>query len=218
MEPKIREIEPQLAQKLDKSLKNILHELRYFIPEYYRSRVSLVDASGRKKRSSASADNWSPKSDRIEIWFEPVLSAEVEAKFAAPVNSQNDSSLPQQSESDLLKCLLKALDEAESIPGWKFVPLRKFRDEILPLAHMEFVHTDVERQSVLRSAIEKRLILVGKVPNPKAPEFPVTTVRLNRLLPEVQRLLGREKSHDTDFSPVEIRGESLSATILRERR
>ena len=80
------------------------------------------------------------------------------------------------------------------------------------------MQTDVERQNVLRSAIEKRLVLVGKVPNPKAPEFPVTTVRLNRLMPEVKTLLGQTVDADLDFRPIEIRGEPLSATILRERR
>ena len=29
--------------------------------------------------------------------------------------------------------LLRALDRAESTPGWNFVSLKKFRDEILPL-------------------------------------------------------------------------------------
>jgi hypothetical protein len=114
--------------------------------------------------------------------------------------------------------LVRALDHAEAKPGWNFVPLKKFRDEILPSKHVPSMRTDVERQNVLRSAIEKRLVLVGKVPNPKAPEFPVTTIRLNRLLPQVQAILGTLNTPDSDFHPVEIRGEPLSATILRERR
>jgi len=56
------------------------------------------------------------------------------------------------------------------------------------------------------------------VPNPKSPQFPVTTVRLNRLMPEVKVVLGQNGSSDLDFHPVEIAGEPLSATILRERR
>lgn len=61
-------------------------------------------------------------------------------------------------------------------------------------------------------------MLVGKVSNPRAPEFPVTTIRLNRLLPEVQQVIGDSGRTDSDFHPVEIPGEPLSTTILRERR
>jgi hypothetical protein len=65
--------------------------------------------------------------------------------------------------------------------------------------------------------IDKRLVLVGKVPNPKSPQFPVTSIRLNRLMPELQEVLGLPKK-DLDFHPIRIKGEPLSATILRERR
>ena len=33
------------------------------------------------------------------------------------------------------------------------------------------------------------MILTSKVPNPKTPEFPVTTIQLNRTHPKVQRML-----------------------------
>jgi hypothetical protein len=113
--------------------------------------------------------------------------------------------------------LVRALDRAESTPGWSFVSLKKFRDEILPLEDIPFLRTDVERQNALRYAIDKRLILRGKVQNPKAPQFPVTSIRLNRFMPEVQEVLGQPKN-DLDFHPIHIKGEPLSATILRERR
>ena len=113
--------------------------------------------------------------------------------------------------------LLRALDRAESTPGWSFVSLKKFRDEILPTEDVPSIRSEVERQNVLRSAIDKRLILKKPVPNPKSPQFPVTSIRLNRLMPEVQAVLGKPKA-DLDFHPIHIKGESLSATILRERR
>src|SRR5271167_4469477 len=81
MKTKIQQVEPQFAQKLDNPFKSVLQELRYPIPPGYRLRVSLLDANGRKKRSNASADNWSPQSGRIEIRFEP---APEEQKMAAP--------------------------------------------------------------------------------------------------------------------------------------
>jgi len=71
---------------------------------------------------------------------------------------------------------------------------------------------------VLREAIEKRLVLTNKVPNPKSPQFPVTALRLNRSLPETQAILGTHDTTSSEFQPVAIRGEAISTTILRERR
>jgi hypothetical protein len=229
---RIAQVEPQFAQRLEGPWKNILQELDFPVPLGYRLRVSLHSAKRRKKPSNAAADNWSPKSsDRAEIWFEPASPTRQEAvpeipetRSAAGVGPHLPSAdIPVQSASvhPAEIGLVKALERAEARPGWSFVPLKKFRDEILPsepIAANASKVTDVEWQNVLRSAIEKKLVLLGKVPNPKSPQFPVTTLRLNRLMPEVQRILGKSDSPDLEFHPVEIRGEPLSTTILRERR
>jgi len=215
MNVRIDQLEPELAQKLVSPLRNILHELRYAVPGQYQLRVSLLDANGRKKRSDASADNWSPESGRIEIRFELPPESRKIAGPAVPHGAEMKSS----SESLEAK-LLRALDRAESTPGWNFVSLRKFRDEILPrepFAPGAFQPTDVHWQEAIRVAIEKRFILVAKVPNPKSPQFPVTSIRVNRLMPEVQEMLGQPRK-DLDFHPIHIKGEPLSAIILRERR
>ena len=235
MSTKIKQLEPQFAQKLGTPVRNTLQELNYFIPDHYQLRVSLLESNGKKKmRSNASADKWSPDFGRIQIWFEPTkqpLGDRQEASSsieATPILEEKPANIVGKSntyihsaESELLRdlnVLVGALDRAESKPGWNFVPLKKFRDEILPSENLASMRSEVERQNLLRSAIEKKLILLGKVANPKAPEFPVTTIRLNRMLPEVQRVLGQSESPELDFRPVEIRGEPLSATILRERR
>jgi hypothetical protein len=230
MKAKIQHVEPQFAQKLDNPFKSILQELRYPVPPGYCIRVSLLDANGRKKRSDASADNWSPQSGRIEIRFEP---APEEQKIVAGEDSRRAASKsgplphsfpegfsgPNTFVTPLEIKLLRALNGAESTPGWKFVSLKKFRDNLRSEAidPGTFQPTDVNWQEVIRSAIEKRLILTGKVQNPKSPQFPVTSIRLNRLMPEVQVVLGQSKK-DLDFHPIHIKGEPLSAIILRERR
>jgi hypothetical protein len=219
----ISEVEPKFAQKLVDTLRDILQDLSYTLPEHYQPRVSLLDANGRKKKRNAAANNWSPESGRIEIRFEATqlenehistgISLRNRAVTAAlPATSANTDVHAAETE------LLKALDRAESKPGWNFVPLKKFRDEILPLEHCPSLSTDVEKRTALSTAIEKRLILTAKVQNPKAPQFPVTTIRLNRLMPEVKAALGQASSPELDFRPVEIHGEPLSATVLRERR
>ncbi len=227
MSVRIDQLEPELAQKLVSPLKEILNELRYALPGQYRLRVSLLDANGRKKRSDASAANWSPESGRIEIRFEPTPQ---ELKTATPeaVRPEGKALPPTQTASfsgpngvsSLEIELLRALDIAESTPGWSFVSLKKFRDEILPCRPFPpgaFQPADVHWEAAIRSGIDKRLILTGKVPNPKSPQFPVTSIRLNRLMPEVQEVLGLPKKN-LDFRPIHIKGEPLSAIILRERR
>jgi len=234
---KIENVEPQLAQKLDNPLKHILQDLKYQVPDNYRSRVSLLDARGRKKRSNASADHWSPESGRIEIRFEPTQPNQTPSASEThdstggatsattkpeerPGGALRSTPHVQPAVADLLKVLIKALDRAESTPGWNFVSLKKFRDEVLPsepFAPGTFQPADVHWHEAIRDAIERRWVLIGKVPNPKAPQFPVTTIRLNRLMPEVKSVLGQEENADLDFHPVEIKGEPLSATIIRER-
>ena len=176
----INEVEPQLAQKLDGLLRKILRDLSYSLPENYQPQVSLLDANRRKKNRNAAANNWSPESGRIEIRFESVM-REDKKSVESPRKDEITSGIQSQSTASTTRKhlppaeidLLKALDRAESKPGWNFVPLKK---------------------------------------------FPVTTIRLNRLLPEVKAALGKGDNADLEFRPIEIHGEPLSTTILRERR
>jgi len=225
----IKDVEPELAKKLVEPLRDALRNLRYSSPEHYQIRVVLLDESGRKKRSNAAAQSWSPDSGRIEIRFEPTSQEQEELCSQTPRRTENTTSSEHEgsaaesadSGSHLHPAeaeLLRALSRAESKPGWNFVPLKKFRDEILPQEHLTLIRTEVEQHSTLGSVIEKRFVLLGKVPNPKSPQFPVTTIRLNRLMSEVRVALGQNAKADLDFQPVEIQGEPLSATILRERR
>ena len=217
----VKEVELEFSRKLDNALADILQDLGYSLPQSHQVKASLLDSNGRKKRSNAAADKWSPVMGRIEIRFEPVvpeqeeLNSQISKTAAKAEKLSKDIAGVLPAEADLLI----ALDRAEARPGWNFVPLKKFRDEILPQEHLpSLANTDVHHRSVLESVINKKFVLVGKVPNPKSPQFPVTTIRLNRLMPEVKAVLGQNGSSDLDFHPVEISGEPLSATILRERR
>lgn len=222
----IGDVQPEFAERLLDPLKDILQTLNYSIPERHEIQVFLLDASGRKKRSDAAANNWSPDSGRIEIRFEPIA-VETRTQASTPATNLRHTEPQRHSQGIFASSarlpqaemdLLKSLDRAECRPGWNFVPLKKFRDEILLQENLVSMRTDVDRRTALDSAIQKRLVLVGKVANPKSPEFPVSTIRLNRLMPEVRVALGQHANQDLDFHPVEITGEPLSTTILRERR
>lgn len=229
MKINIEQVESSIAEELDKPLKAALKRQGYPIHESLRLRLSLLNADGRKKRSNAVAHAWAPeKSEPAQFWLEPFAAAETAAgseaaQIAGKASKPGNPQIPPPGPGAMVDLspgeieLLTALDRAESTPGWSFVSLKKFRDEILPLENLTSIRSDIERQNVLRSAIEQRLILRKPVPNPKSPQFPVTSIRVNRLMPEVQRVLGLPRK-DLDFHPIHIKGEPLSAVILRERR
>jgi hypothetical protein len=210
MKNTIEDVESRLEEDLSKlrspDFKSLEAVRGCLIPPGYRVHVQLIGKDGRKKRKTASADSWTPESGEIRIHFErdtkPSLAAVQEAKPSL----------------DPVAGAVRSLDRAESTPGYDFVALKWFRDVFLPTEKFEWAVSDSARQSVLRQAIDRRLILTSKVQNPKSPQFPVTAIRLNRLLPEVQSMLGSGTVPASEFDPVDIRGEKLSATVLRERR
>jgi hypothetical protein len=231
MKINIEQVESSIAEELDKPLKAALKRHGYPIHESFRLRLSLLNADGRKKRSNAVAQAWAPeKSEPAQFWLEPFAVAEPvrvsevagRAETLPPSGEPSPKASPDATSESLNVHpaeaeLLRALDRAESTPGWSFVSLKKFRDEILPVENIPYLRSDVERQNALRYAIDNRLILRKPVPNPKSPQFPVTSIRLNRLMPKVQAVLGQSRK-DLEFHPIHIKGEPLSAIILRERR
>jgi hypothetical protein len=221
----IKEVELQISQTLQPSLEAAFQQAGYMIPGSSRLCVSLVDASGRKKRSNAKADNWSPDSGWLQVWFEHAdadgdevpVPTETPAVSTVPMSSVRTPVAKTEAEPGLA-AVIKALARAEGTPGWSFVSLKKFRDEILPEENSQPLQSPIDQRHFLGYAINNRLITVGRVANPKDPRFPVTTIRLNRFMPLVQEILGEEPQKDLGFHPIHIKGEPLSAIILRERR
>src|ERR1700693_6298963 len=70
--PSIQQVELHVSQSVQSSLKSALQQVGYSIPEGYRLRVALLDSNGRKKRSNAAAEKWSPQSGRLQFWLEPL--------------------------------------------------------------------------------------------------------------------------------------------------
>lgn len=210
-----KEVEAQVENKVSE----VLREL-HVLPNSYSCRARIRGGSRKKRQSAAFEKSWSPDRDSIEITFGPNLEqAHASSHPTANARPAADSNPGPKSGSvtDLVSDLIKALDRAESQPGFDFVSLKWFRNAALPSEGLAWASADSIRE-VLRDAIDKRLILTSKVPNPKSPQFPVTAIRLNRLMPEVKAILGTRDEGLPDFQPVPIRGESLSATVLRERR
>jgi len=212
----IKEVEAQVEEKVGASLKEL-----DLLPEGYRCSVRLHGKSRNKRRTASFANSWSADTDSIRIRFkrtsegpEPGPRPLAPGARTAPLNCAAKS----DAAADPLSDLIRALDRAESQPGYAFVALKWFRDTVLPSEGFSWASADSVRRTTLRNAIDKRWILTSKVANPKSPQFPVTAIRLNRLMPEVKAILGNTDDRALDFQPVPIRGEDLSVTIVRDRR
>jgi hypothetical protein len=199
----INEVELRLGEALSKPMQEF-----GVLPPGYRPVVRLHGGKRDKRRSAAFERNWSPDTDSVRITFELVADG---PQLAIDSNAPR----PPVSDSNALSDLIRTLDRAESRPGYEFVSLKWFRDNALE--GFSWAADEAVRQTVLRDAIDRRLILTHKVANPRAPQFPTTAIRLNRLMSEVKAALGKE-AQISDFQPVSIRGEALSTTALRGRR
>lgn len=198
------DIEARIAQKVS----GLLRELG-MLPDGYVCEVCLHGKVHKKHRDADFERNWDPDRDSIRIGFERRAKGEIAVdEEAAP---PNDADAP-------LRGLVRALDRAERRPGYEFVSLKWFRDTALASEGYSWAADATLRHNVLRDAIDRRWILTSKVANPRPPNFPVTAIRLNRQMPGVNAVLGREGGSPLAFRPIAIRGEALSATVLRDRR
>jgi hypothetical protein len=189
-----------VLEKMSLSNTEVTRALQFLAPKGFRPVVEFRE-SGRKKRRTASAENWTPETGEILITFDPLGAGDaVPADEPAKTVSQDKD----------LEEVGQALAEAEI--GRSFVALKWFRDELLPAKKYSWTRTPEDRHAVLTRAITGGWIVTGKVTNPRAPQYPTTTVRVNR-----QRESHFQGAVVRRFRPVPISGEPLSQTILRDR-
>lgn len=181
--------------------------------------------NGRKKRRDASRDSFRPGSSEIRIKFggakrtsQLKTSHRLDEDDLGASVAEAPTPVQRGSLGDKRIDIIKSLEMAEHLPGFEFVSLKWFRDSCLPAEPREWSSSSSERDQALRQAIKDGIVLTSKVPNPKDPAYPVTAIRLNRQNPEVVAVLGEPVIAVSGFQPVSIRGETLSDTVLRERR
>jgi hypothetical protein len=202
--------------ELARGISEVLRKLGWgILPDGYQCEVHLHRGNRKKRRDADFAVNWDPDADSIRIGFSPT---EQEIETATGQGVISSKTEPRESGEDRLSDLVRALARAEERPGYEFVSLKWFRDNALAHEGVPWAADESARHDALREAIDRRWILTSKVANPRPPNFPVTAIRLNRQMPEVTALLGGRTGSLPGFRPVPIRGESLSATVLRDRR
>jgi hypothetical protein len=234
---------PQFESQLPANLKPLL---RLAPPKGARAQVSFLKGRNhRQVRRSASLDRWwSAETGTVSIGYDrdPLddtiaqtdqatqipLSGKVSPRVprdpeGSPAGIRPDSDKPimavplwSQKAEDRLGELVRALAVAERDQP-SFVSLKWFRDSFLPYQGLEWATVPESRHQALKETINRGWISTMKIPNPRSPQFPVTAIRVNRLLPDVRKLLDQAGAGSM-FMPVSIPGELLSETVLRERR
>jgi len=195
-----------IEKRIEQTLRGPLRESGV-LPEGYGLKVHLLRGARKKRRDADFERNWNLDTDSIRIAFEPEDETVVRGTAA-----------PRSVIHDPLPDLVRALERAEARPGYEFISLKWFRDTALASEAFPWAADESARHDALRDAIDRRWILTSKVANPRPPHFPVTAIRLNRQMQEVNAALGVAGGSSPTFQPITMRGESLSATVLRDRR
>jgi len=219
----VEEALSELAFSTDPGLSRAL---RFLSPPGYQAIVELCGENGRSKRRNASANTWVPEEDEVRIYFERIDEDEegeddrpapqLRVRAARPAAAYDDShgteaegALPPDID-DRIKELCATLAEAER-GGHAFIALKWFRDSFLPRKAFSWNQNPESRQMILAEAILRGVVLTSKIPNPKTPAYPTTTIRLNRAEAGVPEEAQR-------FRPVAIHGDSLASSLMDDSR
>jgi hypothetical protein len=232
-EEMIEEALEELAFSTDPGLSRAL---QFLAPRGYQVIVELCSENGRSKRRNASAQAWSPEEDEIRIYFERLdENGEVESEFEpangkarpviqpkARVFARPQTAVVEEGNveepavgglppdvDDRIRELCATLAEAER-GGHAFIALKWFRDSFLPRKAFSWNQHPESRQLILAEAIQRGVVLTSKIPNPKTPAYPTTTIRLNRAEAGVPEEAQR-------FRPVAVHGESISDSLDDDR-
>jgi hypothetical protein len=224
----IEEALEELAYSTDPGL---VRALQFLAPRGYQAIVELCSENGRSKRRNGDASTWSPEEDEIRIYFERTggddddEEAPIRPRVQAVTRSRplpRQQSLPEPGNSehpgpdtlpadidDRIRELTATLAEAER-GGHAFIALKWFRDSFLPRKSFSWNQQPESRQLILAEAIQRGVVLTSKIPNPKTPAYPTTTIRLNRAEAGIPEEAQR-------FRPISVHGEALADTLEDER-
>ena len=89
-----------------------------------------------------------------------------------------------------------------------------FREEFLPKCGLPWAQDTKKIGSLLRQAIEQRVILTWRVIDPNHPLKSVTTIWIDW---EHPRFDGSQKRPLIKFAPIKIKGGMISDTVIEDR-
>jgi hypothetical protein len=195
----------------------ISEALKYLLPDGKRVLVEL-EKDGRRKRRIIDQD-WRP--DEAVLYYEDRAANEPVGQPQTPTlvpkanltpypTANSGINSPLDPPEKQIEQLCAALLDAEKA-GKSFISLKWFRDDALTTHGFAWADDPENRQSVLAKAIEIGAVVTSRIPNPRAPMHPTTTIKLNGASRYAQSAPPR-------FQPIRARGgESASEVIMRDR-
>lgn len=142
--------------------------------------------AGRQIRRTHGAQAFSQADCAVWIVFEPPLAA---VSSSGAVHTDVAATSGDRPGTPAFDEFVLALHDAENQPQLTFVSLKWFRDTYLAKRGYRWAKDPDMPRRLLQEATERDMVLTDRVPNPKQPEFPVTSIRLNRDHPDVRRIL-----------------------------
>jgi hypothetical protein len=154
---------------------------------------------GRQIRRSFGAQAFNQRDGAAWIVFEAPHPerGEPRGRFDEPRRGEREGVANPAEAFNPFDDFIRALNEAEHQPQLNFVSLKWFRDTYLTRSGYGWAQDPEIPRRILQEATERSLVLTSKVPNPKQPTFPVTSIHLNRQHPDVQRILGTSGSESS---------------------
>lgn len=221
---RIKDVQARIAEALEALVTldragNLPSELRplvhYLAPKPgHRPGVSLrYTNTERKIRETAGADYWDPTRCAVVIQFQD--RKDMRTSVEESPRDERDS-MAGDDPQGRVEDIVRALDLAER--SREFVALKWFRDTFLTGRGYSWSSTTEARQAAIVEILSRGWARTQKVPNPRNPSFPTTTIHLNRSIPAVRDLLTDSVKPRWDFDPVTIKGEPLSRTVIEGRR
>jgi hypothetical protein len=217
-------IEEALGELAFSTDPGLARALRFLAPPGYQAIVELCGENGRSKRRNANATAWNPEEDEVRIYFERAggdtddeddrtperLVPQVRARSPRPVAVSYEDGNVDDSNGQLPADIDDRIKELCATLAEAFIALKWFRDSFLPRKAFSWNQNPESRQMILAEAILRGVVLTSKIPNPKTPAYPTTTIRLNRAEAGVPEEAQR-------FRPVAVQGDPMSATLDDDR-
>ncbi len=223
----IRDVEDRIEQTLNQlrtltpqsppaeALRLALAVKAAFSPIGFSTRVQLEE-QGRKKRSTADADNFRFATGEIVVMFEPDTTTEPTGSILVqPENPLFASKVlsPQPPPDNRTQLEIEQLCEALRQTAQdlnSFVSVKRFRDETLPAYPYPWCKEPGGPQRVLNASLAAGRVVVSKIPNPKKPSFPTACLTLSPAALNNGKPVSR-------FNPIPMMGEPASVTLLNDR-
>lgn len=142
-----------------------------------------------RERDEPQDDRWDARNGEVHLAYEPARDAPMRERSWRPDGERGPP--PSWTPPDpgvALRDVIRAIARAEADPAFSFLALKFLRDQILPRS-VAWAANPQETQIQINRAIDAGAILTGKVENPRAPQYPVTTVELNREHDAVREVL-----------------------------